>query len=41
VVGHIGVCYCIEISVGGPVALVLGWDILLCVTVLRYVLVGL
>ena len=39
--GNIADCYCIEISVGGSVALVLGCDILLFVTVLRYLLVGL
>jgi len=40
-VEHIAVCYCIEISVGGSVPLVLGWEILLIVTALRYLLVGL
>ena len=38
---HIAVCYCTEICVGGSVALVLGCDILLFVTALRYLLVGL
>jgi hypothetical protein len=40
-VRHISVCYCIEISVGGSVALVLECDILLFVSLLLQYIVDL